>query len=428
MEQVAREAYANGRAALKQRKFSTSSSWFTQACLGRIAAGCYELAVQYENGRGVGRDSGQAKSFFALACDRAHKEACFKEALYYSIGDDERISLFREACDGDVSDACESLGMQFEQGIGVKINELEAMNLYRRSCELGNAGGCSKLGQIVGVGNVQALELFIAGCEGGSVDGCAMLARVYSNGNGVERDLDKARLYYSEACYIRTSSDTLSRDREEINKRERLGPACAWLGQYYSAQEGDHQDYSLAHSYFLAGCKADSPRSCSGLGFLWETGHRDLKKQANDPLQSDVRMAFKYYEQACDLGSEDSCEKVRSSCDEGNGVACTAMADRFLDGGGEALFSKAQLLESACDYGDGLGCARLGEMVEQGSGVRSDPIRALEIMQRGCNLGAPRACDLAKGREFSIKIHREDCSAGDRTACVWLHNSGYLNE
>ena len=58
------------------------------------------------------------------------------------------------------------------------------------------------------------------------------------------------------------------------------------------------------------------------------------------------------------------------------------------DAGGPADPARAaQLLEAACGEGVGQSCARLGSMFEQGQGVEEDLARAVQIYTEACQAG-----------------------------------------
>ena len=53
---------------------------FQRACDGSGAKGCFNLAVGYENGRGVPRDADRALALYRQACGLGNDRACTESA------------------------------------------------------------------------------------------------------------------------------------------------------------------------------------------------------------------------------------------------------------------------------------------------------------------------------------------------------------
>ena len=66
--------------------------------------------------------------------------------------------------------------------------------------------GCSNLGFMYNNGNgvekneQKAAELYKKACNGGEMNGCYNLGLMYADGNGVEKDLSKAVELFKKAC------------------------------------------------------------------------------------------------------------------------------------------------------------------------------------------------------------------------------------
>lgn len=73
--------------------------------------------------------------------------------------------------------------------------------------------------------------------------------------------------------------------------------ACDYLAENYF-KDGH---YLAAKPLYEDGCKRKVVQACLGLGTIYRDGH--------DVRQDDV-MSCQYYEQACDLGSQDACINV----------------------------------------------------------------------------------------------------------------------
>ena len=97
------------------------------------------------------------------------------------------------------------LGRSYENGWGVRKNELEAVQWYRKAAGQGDAYGEFLLGVAYecGVGvkrdYKQAVELYQKSAEQGSVYGQCFLGSCYEEGFGVEKNENLAKMWYAEA-------------------------------------------------------------------------------------------------------------------------------------------------------------------------------------------------------------------------------------
>lgn len=95
---------------------------------------------------------------------------------------------------------------------------------------------------------------------------------MYKDGDGVEKDISKAVIYYDKAC-----------DRGN-------GLACAMLAEMYGNGDGVKMDAVRQQVYYKKGCDiADELASCYNFA-LFNYNSNDKSKAAQ------------YYKKACDLG------------------------------------------------------------------------------------------------------------------------------
>ena len=97
------------------------------------------------------------------------------------------------------------LGRAYEKGSGVKKNELEAVQWYRKAAAQGDAYGEFLLGVAYecGVGvkrdYEQAVDLYRKSVERGCVYGQCFLGSCYEEGFGVEKNENLAKMWYAAA-------------------------------------------------------------------------------------------------------------------------------------------------------------------------------------------------------------------------------------
>jgi uncharacterized protein len=94
-----------------------------------------------------------------------------------------------------------------EKGSGVTWDEAEAVRLYRRAAEGGDADAMANLALMYedgrGVANeVEAVRLYRLAADAGSTDAMVNLDSMYEEGLGVEPDPAEARKWYGKAAEL----------------------------------------------------------------------------------------------------------------------------------------------------------------------------------------------------------------------------------
>lgn len=152
-------------------------------------------------------------------CEAGDAEACSTLAFSYERSGTERdnalantaygraAQLRQSACDGGDAAACAELGFSYAYGIGVEENMAEAIALWARSCDLGDAESC----------NAAAWELAIA------------------------PDTDEAGL--AEALRLAERADSLTPD--VANTLDTLAAAYARLGRFDDAVAAQEKAIAL---------------------------------------------------------------------------------------------------------------------------------------------------------------------------------------
>lgn len=144
-----------------------------------------------------------------------------------------------------------------------------------------------------------------------------------------------------------------------------------------------------AEHYFKLGCykeKVDS--SCKELGQLYEFGKgSDVKK--------DSGLAKQAYEKCCEISfgkRSDCCNKIKDKtavspekgCENGDASACIDYAYEKQD---------VKYYQKACDLGSNLGCLWTGYSYTEGkNGAQHDPKKGFEIFSKLCNDGYDDGC------------------------------------
>ncbi len=205
---------------------SRAANYYRKACdLGNPAA-CDNLGLMHSRGEAVPKNAELAFKLFSKACEAGYPNACLHLGRAHETGSgtpasaDQAARYYASVCATDpaarkgyplvekaVAVACFNLGSMKLRGLGIPIDIGEGRRLVKLGCIRGNADSCTAWGvaltQAWGSEPAdlkRAAELYQRGCEGGSVDGCYNLAVAYRDGDGLQRNQQRADETFSKAC------------------------------------------------------------------------------------------------------------------------------------------------------------------------------------------------------------------------------------
>jgi serine/threonine-protein kinase len=119
-----------------------------------------------------------------------------------------------KACDGGSADVCHILANMFSQGNGIAENQSDATKYYIKACDLGKAYDCGHVGfkykfgrEGVNQDYSKALEYFTKGCDKNNGTSCAGLGELYLNGEGVEKNVEKANHFFGKSSALQLDTD-----------------------------------------------------------------------------------------------------------------------------------------------------------------------------------------------------------------------------
>lgn len=119
-----------------------------------IGTACTTLSHAYDKGHGVKKNASESLRYSIKACegvDDNHGGGCFNAAIDYEEGNSVKIDLkrahyfYEQGCKLDDSDACWNVGVNRENGYGVSKSLRKARYFYQRACELGNEDSCQEI-------------------------------------------------------------------------------------------------------------------------------------------------------------------------------------------------------------------------------------------------------------------------------------------
>jgi uncharacterized protein len=102
-----------GLLAHESGDYGQAAGFFEHACFNGSAAGCYQLALVFENTEGVGKDLAKAVTLFEQGCDDQHVESCVALVRLFSDGtettsDAARVGRYNAQLLHIYADGCES--------------------------------------------------------------------------------------------------------------------------------------------------------------------------------------------------------------------------------------------------------------------------------------------------------------------------------
>jgi TPR repeat protein len=156
------------------------------------------------------QDYDKTKKYEKKACDGGEAQGCELLAGLYLLGkgvkkDEEKaVELFQKACDGDDAHGCEALGKMFRDGRGVTADLGKAKKFLTKACDADAYGACTSLAldAMKSGDKDKGVELMTKACNGDDKIGCMGLGALYLHGNGVKKDLEKAKQILGKSCKL----------------------------------------------------------------------------------------------------------------------------------------------------------------------------------------------------------------------------------
>lgn len=421
-------------------------------------------------------DFAAMERFAKFACDGGSQEGCllllkrYDGGIHYRPNDPQpyragepqpmlAANTLQILCDRGKAGQCEELARRLERGVPGKLPKdgVRAAPLYQRACDLGNARGCSRGGDLYADGTnvpadpVTATRLLEKACQVGNTSNCEYLAQRYAAGRGVAKDDAAAARLYRKIC------DSLPTGSGELAAR-----GCSEIGQAYLAGRGAAKDITLGLTELNKACRGmgDYPvgvgPACNVLGDAY--GNNTVPGVARD-----VKRAYTYFARACELKDERGCYNFgvanaggigtqrdlkraviayNESCSGSNGVVdgCLKLAEIAVSGemqlnlmaARSALISAGRLKPTAqqmtaiktqsvavndrlCEQGDGVSCVIVGQSYAVGDGVAQDRAKAALSYQKACDMDVAEGC-----ASLGSQLLQEGSSSADHVRAAAL--------
>jgi len=230
------------------------------------------------------------------------------------------------------------------------------IDLYKKSCELGSAQHCAKLGKIYSKNEEKdvSIKYFEKACALGDGNSCLQLGGRYQTGIDKYKDQNKANEFFLMSCNLN------------------YGAGCSYLGRAYEDGKGDiKQNHSKAIKYFEKACDLGCSWGCGLLGDAYKKG---------EIVEQDYLRAMKYYEKGCEFLDINKGAQIDSICFD--------VAEMHKKGKNiKQNFSKAiKYYEKGCDLGDLSCCLELGHIYRDEESLYKSDFKAFNAYKKGCNL------------------------------------------
>lgn len=177
------------------RNYKLAFNWYFRAIDNGSVTALYNIATMYETGLGVEKDLTLAFNYYAKAAEKGFSLAQYELGMMYLKGTavDRNYALAKEWLDKSTHpEKYIALGEIYENGLGVKKDILKALHNYETANILDVVDGKLNIERIISSLNINATR--------GDVSSLILLASIYLNGEGVEKDNQKAVDLYKQAA------------------------------------------------------------------------------------------------------------------------------------------------------------------------------------------------------------------------------------
>lgn len=261
------------------------------ACVSIVAMGCGGGASE---GSGGGGTSGGEEPIVCSVPNSPAMDDYVAGARSVRSGDASGMAAIERSCEAGNACGCSTAGLVLATGEIVGRDIDRGIGLLERGCQGGDAWGCAWLGAALFDNRAdqgeRVAELYATACDDGIADACGGLARLHMSGIGGTTDPEDAVRRYDAACQ---AGNTF---------------ACYFQGQAAQHGLGMEADATRARELLSFACEqAQMPMACTSLAEI-DTENRDTLLR-----------------RACDGGDVAACVTIEPPA-AGDGTAASALA------------------------------------------------------------------------------------------------------
>lgn len=393
--------YYNGLGV--EKDLNTAFKWHSKAAKCNFPASQYALSLMYKNGEGCEENLIRAYYWMEKAAENDYEDAYYIIGRSYLEGiyiEEDYKRAFNYLSKGYIAldtNCIESLAEMYLKGLHVKKDLYSAIELYNKAIEFGDKSIYFKLGKLYedeGLIN-QAISTYEEGHEEGNLKCTQRLGIMYYNGEGIERNLEKAieyiefaaarkephAMYVLAVAYLRLNK--FGEKTTEIVKRllkeaYRLNSpyAADYLASIMINELSEKKDINRSElvEYIKFGVEYELKESIFKFGYIYEKGIG---------VMQDYEKAYQYY----NLAAEKNCIK-----------AMNKLGDWYKKG----IFLSRNInlaikwYEKSANKNDIDGVENLIQIYEKGIGNKRNDIKAIYYVFKLIDL------DVLKGKERLI--------------------------
>ena len=309
-----------------EKDLNTAFKWHSKAAKCNFPASQYALSLMYKNGEGCEENLIRAYYWMEKAAENDYEDAYYIIGRSYLEGiyiEEDYKRAFYYLSKGYIAldtNCIESLAEMYLKGLHVKKDLYSAIELYNKAIEFGDKSIYFKLGKLYedeGLIN-QAISTYEEGHEEGNLKCTQRLGIMYYNGEGIERNLEKAieyiefaaarkephAMYVLAVAYLRLNK--FGEKTTEIVKRllkeaYRLNSpyAADYLASIMINELSEKKDINRSElvEYIKFGVEYELKESIFKFGYIYEKGIG---------VMQDYEKAYQYY----NLAAEKNCIKA----------------------------------------------------------------------------------------------------------------------
>ncbi len=261
---------------------------------------------------------------------------CYEEGRGVELNNSEAVKWYSKAVDQDCVDAFYNLGCCYYNGDGVENDDSKAVRLFRKAAEKGMAlaqnalGDCYSDGRGVDEDYFEAVKWYRKAAEHGISNSQYMLGFCYSKGLGVELDSQEGMRWIYKAAeqgnaIAQNNLGNLYYWGDDSIKPDK----CEAVRWYHKAADQGYADaqYNLGNCYFAGhGCWVNRQAAATWFRKAAEQGLAEAQVSlgrlylAGEGVQSDHSEAVKWLSNAAEQGDADAQNLLGNCYYSGNGV------------------------------------------------------------------------------------------------------------
>ncbi len=302
--------YDMGRGVPKD--FKLAVMWYKRSAEKGCAPGQYNLGTMYESGTGVDKNYKIAMEWYRKAADQGHAAALYR------------------------------VGLSYQKGLGVAADREQAITWYKKAVEKGDENAKKALAELESgadvsrppsgtpeQGAVDDLKQLMAKAEQGDLGAQNDLGFRYERGQGVEKNLEKAVMWYRKAAdagyalaqnnlgiMYRNGAGVEKSDEEALKwfrKSAEQGHAGGQfnVGWMYGNGRGVPLNYEEAVKWYRKSAMQGHPTALYNLGYMYSEGKG---------VPKDLKIAAQWYLKSAEKGDLDAQYKIGWMYQQGVGV------------------------------------------------------------------------------------------------------------